>query len=251
MNTRRRLTARHLWFAVLVIGTLCLLGALAGVFLPDGGGPAPKSRTTDTAPKGVGHSASGIAAFMGLSRLGDRPAPSIRLVDQDRVAVSLAAMRGKVVVLTFLDDRCSALCPVVEEELRGAAADLGRDARKVDFVGVNVDAALRSPADVLAYSSAYGLFSIPSWFFLTGSSAELSATWRKYDITVEEGSRGTVAYTAAIYFVTPAGDEAYEVTPYANELANGTGALSESGIRRWAQGIAEYAAKLISVGHAK
>ena len=89
------------------------------------------------------------------------------------------------------------------------------------------------------------------WFFLTGSSAELSATWRKYDITVEEGSRGTVAYTAAIYFVTPAGDEAYEVTPYANELANGTGALSESGIRRWAQGIAEYAAKLISVGHAK
>lgn len=254
LSTRRRVTGRHFWLATLVVASLCGLGALAGVFLPDGGGPsaAHQRQTADKPPKGGNvRAASGIAAFMGLTRLAETPAPSVHLVDQDGTAVSLAAMRGKVIVLTFLDDRCGALCPVVAEELHGAATDLGRERAEVDFVGVNVDVARRSPADLLAYSSDYGLASISSWFFLTGDSAQLSAAWRAYDISVEPGPRGTVTYTSAIYFITPAGDEAYEVTPYANELANGTGTLPASSIRRWAEGIATYARTLIAAGHAK
>ncbi len=126
-------------------------------------------------------------------------------------------------MLTFLDDLCGDMCPVMAEEIRGAYADLRSSARDVAFVAVNVDVAHRAPADLLAYSSAHGLLSVGPWLFLTGSAGQLSAAWRAYGVSVEPGPDGTMAYTSALYFITPAGDEAYEATPYANELANGTG----------------------------
>jgi cytochrome oxidase Cu insertion factor (SCO1/SenC/PrrC family) len=218
---------------------------LLGAFVPDGGGPSAAKASTTTQPVAA-KALTGATAFMGISALGEKPAPVFRLADQEGVDVSLAKFRGKAVVLAFLDDLCGPLCPVLAEELRGAYADLGTSARRVAFVGVNVDLRERAPADLLSYSSTYGLLSIRPWFFLTGSHAQLSAVWRAYGVSVEPGPEGTMAYTSALYFITPGGDEAYEATPYANAAANGSGTLPASDIKAWAAGIAGFAEALLS-----
>lgn len=245
------LSGRQVGLLALLIVALCVGGALVGAFVPDGGRSGPSSSTTVAAPsKSAKTTVSGPGTFMGLTKLGDKPAPAIALIDQQGAQVSLAEFRGKVVVLTFLDDLCGSLCPVLDEELRGAYGDLGSSAGNVAFVAVNVDSAHGDPADLLSYTSTYGLSSIQPWFFLTGSAAQLAAVWADYGISVEPGPAGTMAYTAALFFITPAGLEAYEATPYADQLPDGSGTLPASSISSWAAGIAQYAKGLLSAGRA-
>ncbi|HEY6031594.1 MAG TPA: SCO family protein, partial [Gaiellaceae bacterium] len=80
---------------------------------------------------GVGIAAGGIAAAftgsssssswatpslreqLGLVDVTARPAPPISLVDQRGRRVSLASLRGKIVVVDFMDPKCVDVCPIV------------------------------------------------------------------------------------------------------------------------------------------
>jgi cytochrome oxidase Cu insertion factor (SCO1/SenC/PrrC family) len=184
---------------------------------------------------------------MELSQLSGKRAPIFTLTDQNGHEISLRSLRGMSVVLSFVDDRCGALCPVLDEELVDAWRDLGSDGSHVIFLAVNVDAAAISVGDLRSYSSAHGLSAISQWHFLTGDSAALSKVWGAFDITVDSGpAGGPVAYSPAIYFISPDGDEEYRATPFANQLANGTGTLPVANVRRFGSGIAAYALRLIS-----
>ncbi len=66
-------------------------------------------------------------AIIGSADLVNRPAPAFSLTDQHGRNVSLASLRGKVVLLTFLDDTCSTDCPVIAQEFRLAGHLLGAD----------------------------------------------------------------------------------------------------------------------------
>ena len=46
------------------------------------------------------------------------PAPAFSLTDQHGRTVTAASLRGKVVLLTFLDDACSVDCPLIAQEFR-------------------------------------------------------------------------------------------------------------------------------------
>ena len=53
------------------------------------------------------------------------PAPGFTLTDQAGQQVSLASLRGKVVLLTFLDPVCTSDCPLIAQEFREADQMLG------------------------------------------------------------------------------------------------------------------------------
>lgn len=238
--TPRRLTRKRIWigalFAVVLVAVVVLLDHVS----PDGGQPAKSSSIVTTHPPG------GLAGFMGLTKLSGQHSPNISLVDQRGRATTLASFPGKVVVLSFVDDRCGALCPTLDNEIVDAWHDLGTRARDVIFLGVNVNAADNSVADVARYSTRYGLERIPSWRLLTGAPSHLSRVWKNYDVTVYAAAHGgPVAYSADIYFIGLTGDEVYQVTPFANELPNGKGTLPSTSIRRFARGIADYATDLL------
>ena len=57
-------------------------------------------------------------AFDGTPNAVDYPAPAFSLVDQRGHEVSMGSMRGKVVVLSFLDPVCVSDCPVIAQEAR-------------------------------------------------------------------------------------------------------------------------------------
>ena len=53
------------------------------------------------------------------------PAPGFQLTDQNGQPVSLASLRGKVVLMTFLDPVCTTDCPIIGAEMKEAGVLLG------------------------------------------------------------------------------------------------------------------------------
>ena len=64
----------------------------------------------------------------------------------------LVGLRGKVVVLEFMDPHCVDICPIVSQEFVDAYHDLGPLAAKVVFVAVNVNQYHATVADIAAFS---------------------------------------------------------------------------------------------------
>jgi protein SCO1 len=60
------------------------------------------------------------------------------LTDQSGRRVSLAADRGRVVVLTFIHSLCHDTCPFMVEQIKGALNDLPDNGRAVPTIGVSV-----------------------------------------------------------------------------------------------------------------
>jgi protein SCO1 len=128
-----------------------------------------------------------------LAKIG--PAPDINLTDQTGQAFSLAAQRGKVIVVTFIYASCADTCPLLTAKMIGVRKKLGQDfGTRVQFVSVSVDPE-RDTAEVLRqYAKAHSA-NVPGWFFLTGSSAQIQDVTRRYGVFVKKQDRGEVDHT--------------------------------------------------------
>ncbi len=198
-------------------------------------------------PSGIPASVpAGTINLMGLSPVPARPAPGFTLTDQAGRAVPLAGLRGKVVVLEFMDPHCTDICPLVSREFIEAYHDLGRSADDVVFAAVNVNQYFNRVQDVLAYSRAHQLSSIPGWHFLTGPAATLQAVWHAYDVEVQAPSPDAdIVHTSVIYFIGPGGTERYVAAPMADHTSSGASYLPAGQITAWGRGIALVAGTLI------
>jgi cytochrome oxidase Cu insertion factor (SCO1/SenC/PrrC family) len=184
---------------------------------------------------------------MGITALGERPAPAFRLTDQSGATVTLSQIDQHPIVLAFFDTTCIDVCPLLAQEFLGAAKQLGPLAGDVSFVAVNVGVAHSSTADVEAFTTAHGLGALPHWYFLTGTPSQLRPVWSSYGVTVEvDPVTGGVLHTSILDFLSPGGRLAYQAVPFANQLPNGTGSLPAAVIEQWEKGIASYAAKTMN-----
>ena len=109
------------------------------------------------------------------------PAPAFRLTDQHGRAITLAGLRGKVVLLTFLDDTCTTDCPLIAQEFRDAGQLLG-DTRHVQLVAINYNPLYTQVSYIQAFNRQEGLATVPNWLFLTGTRAQLEQVWRRYGV---------------------------------------------------------------------
>ena len=90
--------------------------------------------------------------LMELSPIPARPAPGFTLTDQDGQVLPLSAVRGKVVVLEFMDPHCTDSCPIVSAEYVDAYHGPGKLAGQVAFAAVNVNQYHTAVAGVAAFS---------------------------------------------------------------------------------------------------
>lgn len=186
-----------------------------------------------------------LANMMQLSPLGHAKAPGFTLTDQRGHTLTLASLRGKVVVLEFMDPHCTDICPIVSQEFIDAYHDLGPLARSVVFAAVNVNAYHASVRAMATYSTAHHLTSIPGWHFLTGPVPALRAVWRSYHIAVMAPSPDAdVVHTSAVYFIDAQGNERYLASPMADHTQGGSAYLPLAQIARWGHGIATVAGDL-------
>jgi cytochrome oxidase Cu insertion factor (SCO1/SenC/PrrC family) len=131
-------------------------------------------------------------AIDGASTPLDGPAPAFSLTDQHGRTVTLASLRGKVVLLTFLDPVCTSDCPLEAQEFRQAGQLLGAASRRVELVAI-----VANPVDYqLGYTQAFDqqehLDGVPNWLFLTGDPAVLAQVWNAYGITAQIEAAGSM-----------------------------------------------------------
>jgi cytochrome oxidase Cu insertion factor (SCO1/SenC/PrrC family) len=131
-----------------------------------------------------------------------KAAPNFRLTNQRGEQVSLASMRGHVVLLTFLDSLCKTDCPIEGGMLHRIQRLIPATARP-EIVVVSVD-----PADTPATSRRFvreaGIQ--PPWQWLRGSPHQLAKVWRAYGITVIPKA-GDIAHSTVLYLIDSHGYE--------------------------------------------
>jgi protein SCO1/2 len=188
----------------------------------------------------------GLASFMGITQLpSGHLAPDFTLSDQNGQTVSLDGLRGRAVVLEFMDSHCTDICPIISQEFVDAHRDLGTKADRTVFVAVNVNPWHSSRADVAAFTDNQGLNRVPQWHFVTGSPAELQPIWKAYGVTVIAPNPTTdVQHSDTMFFIDPSGQERYLAEPTDDHMANGTSYLPPVQVAEWGHGIATYATKL-------
>jgi cytochrome oxidase Cu insertion factor (SCO1/SenC/PrrC family) len=132
-------------------------------------------------------------AIAGDSAPMNTPAPAFQLTDQNGRPVSLASLRGKVVLMTFLDPVCTTDCPIIGAEFKEAGVLLGAADKDVELVAVVANPTYRSVAFTQAFDREEGLNTVPNWLYLTGSLSQLGQVWRQYGITVENLPAGAMS----------------------------------------------------------
>jgi protein SCO1/2 len=174
---------------------LVAFGALGGVVLAASGGD-------DGEPVAPANTFAGAVMPKHLR------APDFELRNQEGEPVSMRALRGRPVLVTFLYTHCQDTCPLQAQTARGALDQLGHD---VPVLAIAVDPPNDTPQSArkfLAEQRATGRID-----FVLGSRAELRPVWRGFaiqpqSVTAEHNSRFTLVDARGFQRVGYPGSEA-------------------------------------------
>jgi cytochrome oxidase Cu insertion factor (SCO1/SenC/PrrC family) len=175
--------------------SMVALGALGAVLV--GAVPMAVAAADRTADPILAHAIAGQAIAV------NRPAPDFRLVSQYGRPVSLASLRGKTILLTFLDPLCTTDCPVTQE-LKGAGSLLG-SGQNVELVAIAANPEHFSVTFTRSLDEREGLTSVPNWLFLTGTLTQLRQAWSGYGIHVAHMAPGTSLMSDLVFIIDKAG----------------------------------------------
>lgn len=119
-------------------------------------------------------------------------APDFDLRDQDGKPISMHALRGRPVIVSFLYTTCRDTCPAQANQIRGALDDLGHD---VPAIAVAVDPPNDTPDSAKAFLSR--THTLGRLDFVLGTRKQLKPLWKGFAVqpqlpTVEHQSRITL-----------------------------------------------------------
>jgi cytochrome oxidase Cu insertion factor (SCO1/SenC/PrrC family) len=198
--------------------TVVAVGALGLIVL--GAAPMAAAQASPTADPILAEAISGSTTPLNF------PAGAFQLTDQHGRPVSLASLRGKVVLLTFLDPVCTTDCPLIAQEFRQAGQLLGADSRQVELVAIVANPVYHQVAYTRAFDRQEQLNQVPNWLYLTGSVPQLQQVWKNYAfaaLTLPAGSM--IAHSDIAYIIDPTGHVRQEL---ATDPGPGTTATKSS-----------------------
>jgi cytochrome oxidase Cu insertion factor (SCO1/SenC/PrrC family) len=241
---RRSARRRRMWITLSLVAVLLIgVNAYAAYVLV---GQRNANAGANLRPSGIpANISTSTANLMQLSPVPGVPAPGFRFTDQRGHTMTLASLRGKVVVLEFMDPHCTDICPIVSQEFVDAYHKLGARSGKVVFAAINVNRYHATVANMATFSNEQRLNTIPSWHFFTGPVPALQAAWRDYHIAVEAPNpNADIIHTSSVYFIDAQGRERFVAAPMVDHTANGTAYLPLAQLSGWAGGIARLAGDL-------
>jgi protein SCO1 len=154
--------------------------------------------------------ATGGSAFEGAVMPRGLKAPDFELTNQDGDTVSMRALRGEPVIVTFLYTTCEDTCPLQAQTVRGALDELGED---VPAIAIAVDPPRDTPERARAFLSEQR--ALGRLDFVLGTRAELRKVWggfyvRPQSVTQEHNARFTLVDERGFQRV---GYPGFEATP--------------------------------------
>jgi protein SCO1/2 len=170
---------------------LAVLALLATALLAGCGASASGERASATQPP---------SRFLGTELSPARAAPPIALHDARGNPVTLAAQRGRYVLVTFIYTHCPDVCPLITQNLNAALRNLGAQQRgRVRVLAVSVDPKGDTAAAVRAYERRMHL--VPQFRYLIGTRSELRRVWKAWHVlavSTKPDLVDHVAYTALV-----------------------------------------------------
>jgi protein SCO1/2 len=142
----------------------------------------------------VGSKTVAAKGFAGALRPTGIPAADFKGVHDERGApLSLAAMRGKPVVVTFLYTTCKDTCPLTAQQIRMALDELGHD---VPVVAVSVDPANDTPARARTFALKQSMEGRMRWAL--GTERQLAPLWKAYFVQPQTADQDHSASTVLL-----------------------------------------------------
>ena len=133
-------------------------------------------------------------------------APDFTLTDQFDHPVTLSSLRGREVVLAFIDSECKTLCPLTSTIMYTAKAELPTSATKqVLLIAVNANPNATSIASVQAWSINHGM--LHQWEFLTGTTQQLQSVYSSFKIYVQVNPNKSITHDPIIFIIDAQGHE--------------------------------------------
>ena len=136
-------------------------------------------------------------------------APDFALRDQDGVPVSLAALRGRPVIVTFIDPLCRDYCPIEAQHLSDVVRMLPAG-EKPAILAVSVNIYGNAHANLVEDARKWKL--VPQWRWAIGAPPALSRVWSAYHISVLAMTKTvagvkvhTIGHTEAAYVIDASG----------------------------------------------
>jgi protein SCO1/2 len=156
---------------------------------------------------GCGASTGGSVTHSGLQGLilrPAKPAPVLALRNYTGRPVSLSALRGKAVLVTFVYTHCPDVCPLIISSLAAAERQLGPQSRRLQILAVTVDPRRDTPSAIRAFLAARD--ATGRLDYLLGTHRQLERTWKRWDVAVQEGTNKlTNGHSAVIYGISASG----------------------------------------------
>jgi protein SCO1 len=180
------------WWSLSLVAAVVLLALVAVRVL--------SPRLPGTA--GASPSPSGLAADIVIPPKA-MAAPDFTLADQDGKPVSVSALRGRVLAITFLDSHCKQLCPLEGDQLGQVQRSLGARAN-LSLLVVSVAPATDTPASERAFAASHRWSG--DWHWLVGTPDQLASVWKAYSIAVQNAP-DSVLHSSVLYLVDRDGFE--------------------------------------------
>jgi cytochrome oxidase Cu insertion factor (SCO1/SenC/PrrC family) len=152
----------------------------------------------------------------------DRPAPPLSLVDQRGDTVTLAALHGRPVLVTFAYAHCMSVCPVVVREALDAQHRLA--ARRVQLVVVTLDPWRDTPGRLPAVAAEWQLGD--DAHVVSGDTVAVLRTLDAWNIPhARDGVSGEITHPSVVYLVDAGGLIIYAATPQADAIVTLAGRI--------------------------
>ena len=153
----------------------------------------------------AGRSGSNEAAGFARTVSELQPAPDFALIDQNDEPVTLASLRGQVLLLDFVYTHCPGPCPIltgthvaVQRALPPALAE------KVRFVSISLDPARDTPEAMRQYAMARGA-DLARWSFLTGAPEAVTRVLERYGVGAKPAANGEIEHLVITYLIDAQG----------------------------------------------
>jgi cytochrome oxidase Cu insertion factor (SCO1/SenC/PrrC family) len=118
--------------------------------------------------------------------------------------VSSRVLRGRVLLVTFLDTECREKCPIIASVIGAAIPLLPREARaRVTAVAITVDPPVDTPTSVRKFLRARG--ALGRLDFLLGRLPELRPVWKRFGVLPAVSTGSADVHSADVRVFTPRG----------------------------------------------
>jgi protein SCO1 len=135
-------------------------------------------------------------------------APDFTLKTQDGKRLTLADLKGKVCLVSFIFTTCNGSCPATTSRLVGVQQELARrgdlkDGR-VQLLSITLDPVRDTPEKLQEYIKLYDI-DPTSWTFLTGSADDVNRTIAAWGMWVKPAANGQLDHPSRTFLIDKQG----------------------------------------------